>query len=176
MPKTYIAPETLEKIASELREDFLGDSSQDIEVDVFKIAEGLGCNVQLADFQPENVSARVVRVESLEKPYTIQVARNESPRRQKFSIAHEIAHIILHDDGTNEFVELRQPTSVYADEGLLYKEVQANMLASALLLPANQVRNIWASSKSIDDLAEIFNVSKSAAYFRLDNLGLLENE
>ncbi len=50
------------------------------------------------------------------------------------------------------------------------------MLASALLLPFEKVKRVWELSKSVDEVAEVFNVSKEATCNRLDNLGFLENE
>lgn len=144
------------------------------EVDIYSIAKKLGCKVELVDFDPSSVSARVLR-HGENGSFTIQVARTDSLLRRKFSIAHEIAHIVLHDDGKDEFIEFRKNLIEYDPEEL-YKEVQANMLASALLLPKELVRIAWESTRSIDMVAEQFSVSKEAAYNRLSNLRLLEND
>lgn len=177
MAYKYISPQTIEKIADDIRRDLLpsSDGCDVVEVDIFQIAKGLGCSIETVEFDPSNISARVVRDLSLQSKYTIQISRKDTFKRQKFSIAHEIAHIILHDDGKDEFIELRQGAVDYAPEEL-YKEVQANMLAAALLLPYEKIKRLWEVSKSVDDVAEVFNVSKEAACNRLANLGFLENE
>lgn len=155
----YIAPETIEQIANQMRSDLLPVPNPDEinEIDIYRIAHGLGCKIELVDFDPPNISAKISR--NSPNTYIIQVCRSDSLRRQKFSIAHEIAHIILHDDGQDEFIEFRQNSIDYSPNEL-YKEVQANMLASALLLPKQQVTRVWEMSKSIDTVADIFNVSK----------------
>lgn len=175
MSTKYISPANIESIATQMRTDFLSNQPVLNEVDINTIAHGLGCDIELVDFNLPNISAQVLRRDGDSGGYTIQLSRGDNPRRQKFSVAHEIAHIVLHDDGKSNFIELRQSLIEY-DEKALYKEVQANMLASALLLPADQVRSIWDSSKSVDLISETFNVSYQAAYNRLDNLGLLINE
>ena len=50
------------------------------------------------------------------------------------------------------------------------------MLSSALLMPKALVERAWKESRDIEDLASIFNVSRSAAYYRVENLGLLSGE
>lgn len=176
MGTKYIKPEKIEEIADKIRSDLLPEYDSDVfyEVDIYTIAKKLGCKIELVNFDPPNVSARVLRnVEN--DSFTIQISRSDSVQRRKFSIAHEIAHIVLHDDGEDEFIEFRKNQIEYDPESL-YKEVQANMLASALLLPKEPVTIAWESSNSIDMVAEQFSVSKEAAYNRLSNLGLLDNE
>ena len=177
MSTKYIPPDRIEEIATEIRDDMLQSASLgEYGDDIYRIAFGLGCRVEIVDFEPPTISARVIRGSKLGVDYTIQVSRNDSEKRRKFSIAHEIAHIVLHDDGDNEFVELRKKSAIDYSPEDLYKEVQANMLASALLLPKNAVEEVWQSSHGIDEIAETFDVSTEAAYYRLQNLGLLGNE
>lgn len=175
MSTKYIKPEKIEEIADKIRSDLLPDYDPEIsqEIDIHAIAKKLGCKVEEVDFDPTDVSARVVR--NPDKSFTIQVNRDDSILRRKFSIAHEIAHIVLHDDGEDEFVEFRKRQIEYEPHAL-YKEVQANMLASALLLPKEPVIIAWELTKSIDVVAEQFSVSKEAAYNRLSNLRLLDDE
>jgi Zn-dependent peptidase ImmA (M78 family) len=173
----YISPLIIEQIAERIRKDSLPTQAlvDFSEVDIYLIAYKLGCKIELVDFDPPTVSAKVLRPESFDG-YVIQISRQDTLKRQNFSIAHEIAHIILHDEDKNSgFIEARQSLVDYKPDEL-YKEIQANMLAAALLLPEEQVRLAWGSSKSVDDIAEIFNVSKEAACNRLLNLGLLRNE
>ena len=177
MPVKYIDPATIEEFADNIRREnpvaVIKDGAMEL-VDIYKLAEALGCKVEEVDFDPPQVSARVIRNKATDSSYayTIQVSRRDSTRRKKFSVAHEISHIVLHDDGKSNFVELRQPSGSY-DARNLFKETQANMLAAALLLPADQVRKAWYEVKSVDQVADIFSVTTTAAYNRLDNLGLL---
>jgi Zn-dependent peptidase ImmA (M78 family) len=145
-------------------------------IDIEKIAAELNCSIEIVDFNPGDISARVIRDPSDKSRYRIQISSKEGPLNKRFLIAHEISHIIIHDDGKDQFVELSQPLINYATEDLMYKEVQANILATAILLPKEQVMKAWKACRSIDQVAEIFNVSKAATSLRLDGLGLLEGE
>lgn len=168
----YISGDTIESLASQIMSD-ADISTRDFgSIDVIKLADSFGCTVQEVDFDPDTVSAKAQK--RSDGTYLIQVSRKDGAKRQRFSIAHEVAHIVLHDD--DEFIEYRKPLSDYDDPNLLYKEVQANMLASALLMPKDLVTKVWEQTKDIDDLAEIFKVSRSAAYYRLDNLQLLNGD
>lgn len=174
MTTQYIAPSTIQSIAEQIRNDFLPSKGDDtMEVDIYAIAQGLGCKVEEVDFNDATVSAQVLRDKEIDNGYVIQIARNDPPRRKKFSVAHEIAHIVLHDDGKNKFIEQRRPIADYPQD-VAYKEIQASMLAAAILLPDQQVRQAWQASKSVDEVAEMFNVSYKAAFNRLDNLNLLD--
>lgn len=174
--KLYIDPKVIEEIASKLHKQFAGVSESITVSHLTRLAESLGARVELADFGSDSVSARVFEDKKEKGSFTIQLARNESSRRQKFSLAHEIAHIIFHKVDTTPLVEYRRPLLEYADADLLYKETQANVFASALLIPENMARQAWETVRDIDDIAEIFEVSRSAAFVRLNSLGLLEND
>ena len=168
----YISRDTIESLARQIVSD-AGISSNDFgSVDVVKLAQSLGCKVEEVEFDPDNISAKAQK--NADGTYLIQVSRKDGALRQRFSIAHEVAHIVLHDD--DEFVEYRKPLADYDDPDLLYKEVQANMLASAMLMPKDLVTKVWEDTKDVDDLAEIFKVSRMAAYYRLDNLQLLNGD
>jgi Zn-dependent peptidase ImmA (M78 family) len=175
MAPKYIAPEQIEDIANTTRQ-LSGADSDVLEVDVLKIAERLGVAVEVVDFEDQNVYAQLLRHGAPGADFTIQVARADGPRRRRFSIAHELAHSVLHADGDEDhFVEYRQELGRYNPDQL-YKEVQANMFASALLLPKDKVMLMWESTRDIDRVAQAFAVSKEAAFLRIRNLGLLPNE
>lgn len=172
----YIDPKTIEEIAGKLHRKYAGDVETITINDLTRLANDLGAKVELADFDSDKVSARVFEDEQNKDKYTVQIARNESLRRQKFSLAHEIGHVIFHKVDKTPLVEYRRPLLEYADPDQLYKETQANVFASALLIPERMARNAWESIRDIDDIAEVFEVSRSAAFVRLNSLGLLEND
>lgn len=75
----------------------------------------------------------------------------------RWIIAHEMGHIYMgHGD-------------VYSDSD----EIEANAFARSLLMPEYSVRRIIRDYgiKSAEDIARIFNVSGTAARYRLNNLG-----
>lgn len=108
--------------------------------------------------------------------------------RQRFTIAHEIGHFVLHrehlhmDDtraystepGTTHRLLRDQVSSQATDP----KEIEANRFAAALLMPAIMLkrslesRDLPLKQKDIEDLAQEYEVSLQAMTFRLSNLGV----
>lgn len=98
--------------------------------------------------------------------------------RQRFTIAHELAHLVLHQGDI--FVDKGH---MYRDsrsgQGIDQKEIDANAFAAELLMPEDLVRKELASSSiDLEDqdelaaLAEKFDVSMQALTIRLKNLGI----
>ncbi len=92
----------------------------------------------------------------------------EHPVRQRFTIAHELAHHVLgHGERNRDTPE--QFSMSYHDP----KEIEANKFAAELLMPTDvinaaiRVRDI----KDLEKLAKVFGVSKAAMKFRLKELG-----
>ncbi len=164
---------SIEKVAARLHDQFANGSGVISIRQLSMLANYLGADVRAVDFTPDEVSARVFENPGDAGAYTIELSKNEPLRRQKFSLAHEIAHIVLHKIDEDPLVEYRRPILEYADPNDLYKETQANAFAAALLIPKSAAERAWRELNDIDDFAEMFQVSRSAAYNRLNNLGLV---
>ena len=107
-----------------------------------------------------------------------------APVRQRFTIAHEIAHYVLHLKKNQKsqlfidrFVFRRDENSSTGNDR---EEVEANRFAAMLLMPETFVRKVIErfdfdldDSEAIDSLAKRFNVSTAAMTNRLTTLGLL---
>jgi len=103
--------------------------------------------------------------------------------RQRFTLAHEVGHYVLHAGGTGQ--KLFVDKSVFkrdegSSKGELKEEIEANQFAAALLMPADLVRSEVArlgldleDEDAVVTLAKRFNVSTTAMYFRLENIGLI---
>jgi Zn-dependent peptidase ImmA (M78 family) len=104
--------------------------------------------------------------------------------RQRFTIAHEIAHYLLHVKNhdsqlfIDKYVAYRSDTG--SSNGSDQDEVEANHLGAALLMPEILVlEQIKKHELDLDDdedvilLAKQFQVSTIAMTYRLTNLGLL---
>ena len=108
-----------------------------------------------------------------------------SPVRQRFTIAHEIGHYVLHVKSKQSHLFIDKSIFRRDDEsstGNDHEEVDANKFAAALLMPEELVRNeIKKHGFDLDDendvsnLAKRFNVSTAAMSFRLENLSLLRS-
>lgn len=103
--------------------------------------------------------------------------KNEGTLRQRFTIAHELGHFILHKD-SGVFVD-RKSTALYRNSssatGEVLKEREANAFAAALLMPKEmlekELSSLSESEDIVETLADKFKVSKPAMSFRLSNLG-----
>lgn len=105
------------------------------------------------------------------------------PNRQRFTMAHEIGHLLLHRaEITKEIhVDKEFPTvlmrDVVSSTGINEMEIEANFFAAELLMPAEfLVRSLDDQPFDIDDegavsaLAKEYKVSVSAMKYRLGNL------
>jgi predicted transcriptional regulator len=93
----------------------------------------------------------------------------ESPVRQRFSLAHELAHIINHPHLHEAYGRLDTPTARLAHERL------CDYFAACLLMPRPLVKDAWAHGAQDEvELAKRFDVSAQAMHVRIIQLGLLE--
>ncbi|TGK79250.1 ImmA/IrrE family metallo-endopeptidase [Leptospira bourretii] len=104
--------------------------------------------------------------------YYISVNKYHNIRRQRFTIAHELGHYILHRNKLNEIgretILMREPTA------LSKIEREANDFASELLIPKETLdAQMQSGMIKIEDLADFFNVSVPAMKYRAINLGYL---
>ena len=116
----------------------------------------------------------------------IGVNTHHAPVRQNFTTAHELGHLLLHDeeqlhvDHGFRVVRLRDGTS---SEGVDEAEREANLFAATLLMPENFLHADLAGLEFLDllddrallDLARKYGVSTQALVNRLKNLGYLQD-
>jgi len=105
-----------------------------------------------------------------------------SPTRQRFTIAHELGHLELHE---NSEVHVDRSFRVYSrnqrsSEATDVREIEANAFAAEVLIPASLVEKDLArltvdyeDDEVIRRLAERYKVSPQAMTIRLTNLGFL---
>jgi len=100
----------------------------------------------------------------------IMYSGTEPPVRQRFTVAHELGHFALQHG--NAF---RDYPSSFSSHAADWMEREANQFAAELLMPADALVRIVRSGTVADAgaLAAMFNVSKVAMSYRLQNLGLL---
>ena len=116
--------------------------------------ERAGCVVVPCDFAALAVDG--VTINSPGLPPCIFLNRNQPSDRQRFSLAHELGHIVMH----------RVPTPTMEDE--------ANAFASALLMPARDVRPYLTGRLTIQRLASlkpVWRVSMQALLYRAKSVG-----
>ena len=140
---------------------------QEAPVDVVRLCEALGVNVWEDDL-PEPISGKLFmdKLNGGLSGFSIVFNRGENVRRQRFTIAHELAHFILHradlEDGIVEDALFRGGLSNS-------KETEANKLAADILMPFTLIEKLMAQGfKTITELAERLEVSKVAISIRLN--------
>jgi Zn-dependent peptidase ImmA (M78 family) len=100
----------------------------------------------------------------------IGVNASHAAVRQRFSIAHECGHFVLHHD-SRHVIEL-EPQSAGDPPGYDWqRERAANTFAAELLMPADWVR-ADAKAYSASRMATRYKVSEAAMAYRLANLRL----
>jgi Zn-dependent peptidase ImmA (M78 family) len=144
-------------------------------VPVDKIAEGEGASILIKHFNNE-ISGLLVREG---KRVIIAVERNQSPTRKRFTIAHELGHLMLHEGkevriDTAFRVNLRSPKSSTAED---VEEIESNAFAASLLMPEPFLRRDVADetldiedAEFVQGLAKRYDVSAQAMTLRLVNL------
>ena len=112
----------------------------------------------------------------------IGVNEKHHPNRQRFTLAHELGHFLLHRGSSSIFVDAS--TVFFRDgissDGSKAQEVEANAFAGELLMPEKLIREA-INSRPIDAfdegavrrLATQFAVSAQALTIRLTRLGLI---
>ncbi len=151
-------------------------------VDVKEVAKRLGLQVHLMDLH-EEVSGMLISKPDMS---CIVVRKQDGESRQRFSIAHEIAHYYLrHQFEPGEHVHVDRGHLIShrnkrSATGTDLKEIEANQFAACLLMPSKLVRERVAKFKTghiydvhISALAREFGVSEQAMAIRLNILGLL---
>jgi Zn-dependent peptidase ImmA (M78 family) len=153
-------------------------------IDVEKVAQSLGIIIRFESTSAD-VSGALFRRGGRA---IIGVNPSHPHKRQRFTIAHEIGHFILHRDDLHMDEANAYPNESQVKDRLLRdqvsaqatdpKEIEANRFAAALLMPAFMLGSTLTSfdiplkQKDIERLAEDYEVSLQAMAFRLANLGV----
>lgn len=147
-------------------------------VNVEEITSDLGVELVVEPLE-ETVSGLLV----VRKSRATIVSNQLHPRnRQRFSIAHELGHYVLHRYASNVFVD--STLTFYRDEksadGVYRQEIEANSFAAELLMPEDFIRRHLGSQRvdlhdeqAVERLARDFGVSMQALTIRLVNLRLV---
>lgn len=140
----------------------LQEGVTELPVKITALCKQMG--IQVSYFDPVDDSDGYSTI-FLGKP-RVFVSRNCSPERQRFTIAHELGHILLGHVGEYELVN-REPSP--GDNPI---EHEANVFASRLLAPACV---LWAlDAYTAEDIARICRISSQSAAFRAERMEKLK--
>lgn len=137
-------------------------------IDVRIIANRLGLSV-IEDISMDNDISGCL--ENKRGQWCIYVNAFHNEQRKRFTIAHEIAHFVLHSSNTSSFKDISFFRSPSSDK----IEQEANKLAAEILMPTEMyLHAIREGHNSILSLADKFFVSGAASQFRAKSLGLIK--
>jgi hypothetical protein len=150
-----------------------------------QVAEELVANIDTLPVDMDALLAKFdVRIEDHNQPnageihldeqgrWAVAINRNDPLVRQRFTLAHELGHRLLHEDKARLGLSRNQTSSL----GLDRLEIEANAFASSLLMPARLVLEQASQVKAGDQhdwirqLAAKFAVSVPAMTYRLQDL------
>lgn len=165
--------------ARQLARDILTGGGYTVPVDVAAIAHDRGVAIR---YQPLEADVSGMLVIKDGHP-TIGINQMHHPNRQRFTIAHELGHYLLHGDLANIFVDAVYFRDAESSEGTKLQEIEANAFAAELLIPEHILREQFghqpiadADDALIRRLAARYEVSAQALTIRLTTLGLIAAE
>ena len=166
---------TAEVIRKETAQILLKNRIKEPPVPVDRIAESLGAHVRYSPFEGE-LAGMLVRAKG---QVIIGVNSLHHTNRQRFTIAHECGHFLLHKgeeihiDRTFRINKRNEVSSLAVDPD----EIEANRFAAELLMPFDMImadlreRDIDAENEQdIKQLAQRYQVSLQAMTHRITNL------
>lgn len=152
---------------SDQEREIIEVNQTDLPVRLSTIAKQFGLRL-IASTLPAGISGEI-RPDGAGS-YEIRVNRHDSVRRQRFTIAHEIAHYLLHRDHIGRGIS---DDALYRSSLSDAREAEANRLAADLLMPSDRVRIELTRAKEVQiedvvaHVADAFEVSEAAAKIRL---------
>lgn len=146
--------------------------------DLEQVAHSLGITVLRHSLEDDDSGVLLVK----DGKAVVILNSKHHENRQRFSLAHELAHFYLHRQEGLEVFHRDQISTL----GTKKIEVEANAFAAELLMPEESLK-AWTASKEFDPLddnidniiaqkAKELGVSQQALNIRLERLGLVRSD
>lgn len=168
-------------------EEFLTDNGMELNAPptpIVEICNKIGIKVFEVSLPPD-VSGLIMtqdeKFENYDSNKIIAANISDSASRKRFTIAHELAHYVLHKEANKPLYAHRDIINQVDNKN----EQEANSFASIILMPEDLVRKsikrlqsnndpyTVTSSEMIDQIAKEYSVSRSAAQVRLMKLNII---
>jgi predicted transcriptional regulator len=136
-------------------------------VDLAGLARHFGLAVKAATLEPGKSGE--IRPDG-QGGYVIKINRHDSLGRQRFTVAHEIAHFLLHRELIGTGIE---DDALYRSNQSDQIEWEANRLAADIVMPTKAIQQAIATAEKLgitnyrDELADRFQVSRAAMAIKL---------
>ena len=141
------------------------DMLDKVPIDIVKVANSLGVKVYNCEFERQGTSGAITNENG---KYSIYVKADDAKVTQRYMVAHEIGHFVLHKKDIKDVhyddVLLRGKFSNDMDE-------EANYFASCLLMNEEALLKICNLLDDKNRLAKIFEVSERVMKNRLRETG-----
>lgn len=122
---------------------------------IFQIAKRLGVHVEFARIDPDG-ELQIVRG----RPY-VRIKQGQARVRQRFTMGHELGHLLLHPLGTH------YRDTITAEPSDWY-ECEANRFSACLLMPYAAVMGLkYDQGLTPHEMAKVMQVSTGAMEIRL---------
>lgn len=158
---------------SAMAAQFAGDMDFGPGADIDAVVSKLGGTVTFQDFWDlESTTDGSIKIDA-PRAFEIFIAAHTAADRNRFTIAHELGHYVLH-----YLLPLSDGKPVGKVKARRYggkdrTEYEANWFAASFLMPEESFRTIYAAaSGDVFEVAAKFRVSVSAALVRAKTLGL----
>lgn len=162
--------------AEKAAQKFLASNpSDETLVPVRSLAHAAGCLVKLTPLDDDLSGMAFIKDETR----AIVVNSSHHPNRQRFTIAHELAHHILHIPLLKQGVHVDKAIfrrDQLASKGTQSYEIEANHFAAELLMPRRLVKKFIPLNFDLQDderlasFSAMFGVSTTALYYRIQNV------
>lgn len=178
LPRYVDQGEALAALAlARLRETGYGPvAGLDFDALITAFEEAFGIDIAIMSL-PDRLSGLAWQTDSFR---LVMVTPTEEWTRQRFTLAHELCHILARDAQ-----ELIPEAQVAPGRQKDWTEVRANAFAAALLMPAQEIESAVSVARTVETGAELsqariaelvvhFKVSPAALAARLGKLGLID--
>lgn len=99
--------------------------------------------------------------------WVIHLNSQDSPARRRFTLYHELFHILAHSNASPIFKKTP------AQKEGLFNELLADLFSGVIIMPREMMVKKWVETKNIHKIAEIFNVPETAMYLGLKHMKLI---
>lgn len=134
-------------------------------VPLISISTALGYEVKYFEI---NKTTEDLSAVTFYKKRQIFISPNESGGRFRFTLAHELGHILL-GHGNDRESEFDTRENMW-NPNKEHREYEADEFAAELLMPEEKFKEIWNATKDISTVKMFFNVSVAAIKTRMKNL------
>lgn len=137
-----------------------------IPVKIIKLANTLDLKVYKSTFEKQNISGAIVKNTEKDE-YNIYIKKDDAQVRQRFTVAHEIGHYLLHKE---KLEDEHYDDIMYRGNMSNEEEEEANYFAGCLLMNKEPLLKIYRLLKDKKELARMFEVSEAAMSIRIGEI------